>query len=85
MRWRDLREGSRNATSRALSTEVICDVRPKFLHNPCGYGWGTCEINDSPRLSVCMCVCLVISDSLQPYGLAHQAPLSMGFLRWAMG
>ena len=81
VRRRDLREGSRNATSRAFSTKVICDVRPKFLHNPCSYGWGTCEINDSPRLSVCMRACLVISDSLQPYGLARQAPLSMGFFR----
>ena len=28
----------------------------------------------------------VVSDSLQPHGLyvAHQAPLSMGFSRWAL-
>ena len=25
------------------------------------------------------CLCSVVSDSLQPHGLAHQAPLSMGF------
>ena len=28
-----------------------------------------------------MCVCIVVSDSLQLHGLAHQAPLSMEFSR----
>ena len=33
-------------------------------------------------LLVCVCVsCLVVSDSLQPHGLGHQDPLSMGILQ----
>ena len=39
--------------------------------------------NESLRYGpfLCMCVCIVVSDSLQFHGLAHQAPLSMEFSR----
>ena len=30
---------------------------------------------------VCVCACSVMSDSLRPQGLAHQAPLSMKLSR----
>ena len=31
--------------------------------------------------SVLMCSCSVVSDSATPWAVAHQAPLSVGFLR----
>ena len=54
---------------------------PRFadnLPNPSPDTWGVC-------VCVCVCVCThtlsVMSDSVAPWTVAHQAPLSMGFPR----
>ena len=48
-------------------------------------GWFICctaEINTTLQSNrACMLSCSVMSDSLQPQSVAHQAPLSMGFSR----
>ena len=41
--------------------------------------WPNVSFRYGPFL--CLCVCRVVSDSLQLHGLAHQAPLSMEFSR----
>ena len=41
-----------------------------------------CRVQSSAlRLSVCVCTCSVMSDSLQPWTVAHQGLLSMEFSR----
>ena len=39
-------------------------------------------------MNIRVCVCLIVSDSVAPWTLAHHAPLSMGFSRqeyWGSG
>ena len=71
--------GVSSPTLQNLGLISLCNHMTQLLitYIVCVYMW----------VCICVCVCtnmhacLVTSGSLQPHGLAHQAPLSMGFFR----